>query len=61
MYIYVARDWDGNVFISDDRDCLPPSVTDFHEVFLPERNRHENSEDPTLNIDIKDYSEIISL
>lgn len=59
MYIYIAQDWDGNVYIADDRDCLPPDVTDFHECFLPEKTTH--NDDRTLNVDIKDYSEIISL
>jgi hypothetical protein len=61
MYIYVAQDWDGNVYITDERDCLPPDITDFQECFLPEKERHSGNEDRTLSVDIKDYSEIISL
>jgi hypothetical protein len=58
MHIYVAQDWVGNVYITDERDCLPPDVTDFHECLLPEKERHQ---DRTLSVDIRDYSEIISL
>jgi hypothetical protein len=61
MYIYVAQDWDGNIYVTDDRDALPPNVTEFQECFLPEKTRHSESEDRTLSVDIRDYSEIISL
>jgi hypothetical protein len=61
MYIYVAQDWDGNVYITDERDCLPPNITDFQECFLPEKQRHVCMSLRTLNVDIKDYSEVISL
>jgi hypothetical protein len=59
MYIYVAQDWDGNVYVTDERDALPPDVTDFQEVWLSEKHGH--TEEPTLSVDIQDYSEIISL
>jgi hypothetical protein len=61
MYIYVAQDWDGNIYVTDDRDALPPNVTDFQACFLPEKTRFSENEDRTLSVDIKDYSEIISL
>jgi hypothetical protein len=59
VILYIAQDWSGNVYIVDERDCLPPDVTDFHEVFLSEKANH--SEDATLTVDIEDYNEIISL
>jgi hypothetical protein len=61
MHIFLARDWHGNLYITDDKDTLPPDVTDFHEVFFAERKPEHQSDDPTLSVDIKDYSEIISL
>lgn len=61
MYVYVAQDYDGNVYITDEKDALPPDVTDYDRVYLQWKARFTATEDPTLSVDIQDYSEIVSI
>jgi len=61
MNLYIAQDYYGNIYIVDNRDALPPDVTDFSEVCLPNKPRFRENEDATMTVDIQDYSEIISL
>ena len=60
MRLHICQDYYGNVFITDDKDNLPPDACDYHEVVLPDHQRHE-TDNSTMHIDINDYSEIISL
>lgn len=59
MYVYVAQDWNGNVYITDDRDALPPDVTDFYECYLPEKERHNEVAD--LEISFERWSHYVSV
>ncbi len=61
MYLFIAQDFDGNVYVTDEKDSLPPDVVDFHEVWLAEKKSFYNCENPTLSLEIQDYSEIVSL
>lgn len=54
MILYVAQDYNGNVYITDVKDCLPPDVTDFHEVQLVNYARHVN--EPYIQIEVADVS-----
>jgi hypothetical protein len=60
MTLYICQDYYGNVYITDDRDTLPPDARDLQEVYLPDHKRHE-SDSSTMHIDILDFSEIVSL
>jgi hypothetical protein len=66
MYLYVAQDFVGNVYITDEKDSLPPDVTDFHSCFLPDKNSHKRDlnagdDNATLDIQVEGFSEIITL
>jgi len=56
MHIYVGQDWHGNVYISDDKDTLPPDLTDFHTNYLPDYSRFAEREGSNLNIQIGNVS-----
>jgi hypothetical protein len=65
MRLFIGQDYFGNVHITDERDCLPPDLTDFHEVSLPFNERFYNTDDPTMIVEISgrhDYiNEIFSI
>jgi hypothetical protein len=61
MILFVAQDYAGNVHITDDVDSLPPDVIAFHKCDLPNKPRFMDTPDPTLSIDVQDYSEIVSI
>lgn len=60
MQLYLAQDNVGNVFLVDDLEKLPKNVEDMGMVYLAEKAEHI-ANDPTLTIEIQDYSEIVSL
>lgn len=62
MRLFIGQDWHGNVHVTDDRDALPPDLTDFHEVYLPDYARFAERVNAVLNIQVRDYyGELINL
>jgi len=37
MEVFIAQGYNGDVFVTDDRDSLPPDITDFNAIHLSEK------------------------
>jgi len=59
MHIYFGEDFNGNYYLTDVLDYLPPDLISFQTITLD--RKYKKNPDRTFAIEIGDTSEIVSL